>query len=492
MSFRDAPLTRLGLALAGSLAFGAWAAEAQDASLPQAVIGAFETVVTDAKKAAAAAGQTMAPTRKAKRKRQSTAKDKDKPDGDSDAQDKNDKTDKTDGKSKRDDSANAEAKAPSGKDKSPAKEQPAAADPKAKAGAGGSGAKDAATQKKDAAPDAKDSKDASKDAQKPSEKKPSELTEWPAADIELAKARCTQLLKGLNIVAVPEAPFRKGACGTPAPVRVVSIGKNPEVTFQPPAVMTCDLAASLVKWIENDVQPAARKHLGSEVIRLESMSDYSCRMALGRVGNKLSEHGKANALDIGAFVTRNGKMASVLDNWGQNHRDVARAIAEAKAAKEAAEKAAREKAEVAAASATDAAAAKDAPIPRKTIVEGLPKPDKKTSSLELAASAKPSKNGLRLTPTGLGGPKAAESADADKGSGKRKKGKPGEKVAVLPGAEGEVAPPKPTNATSRFLHDIHDAACQIFGTTLGPEANPDHVNHFHVDMAERKYKKICD
>ena len=30
------------------------------------------------------------------------------------------------------------------------------------------------------------------------------------------------------------------------------------------------------------------------------------------------------------------------------------------------------------------------------------------------------------------------------------------------------------------------------GTTLGPEANEAHRNHFHVDMAERTIKKICD
>ncbi len=39
-----------------------------------------------------------------------------------------------------------------------------------------------------------------------------------------------------------------------------------------------------------------------------------------------------------------------------------------------------------------------------------------------------------------------------------------------------------------FLHDAHDAACRIFGTTLGPEANDAHRNHFHVDMAERKVR----
>lgn len=42
-----------------------------------------------------------------------------------------------------------------------------------------------------------------------------------------------------------------------------------------------------------------------------------------------------------------------------------------------------------------------------------------------------------------------------------------------------------------FLREIHSGACEIFGTTLGPEANEAHKNHFHFDIAERR-QKICD
>ncbi len=42
-----------------------------------------------------------------------------------------------------------------------------------------------------------------------------------------------------------------------------------------------------------------------------------------------------------------------------------------------------------------------------------------------------------------------------------------------------------------FLRAIHDGACQIFGTTLGPEANEAHKNHFHLDMKERR-RPLCD
>lgn len=47
------------------------------------------------------------------------------------------------------------------------------------------------------------------------------------------------------------------------------------------------------------------------------------------------------------------------------------------------------------------------------------------------------------------------------------------------------------DARADFLHDIHTGACQMFGTTLGPEANSAHKNHFHLDMKERRHP-ICD
>ena len=46
-------------------------------------------------------------------------------------------------------------------------------------------------------------------------------------------------------------------------------------------------------------------------------------------------------------------------------------------------------------------------------------------------------------------------------------------------------------AKSVFLHRVHDDACEIFGTVLGPDANAAHHDHFHLDMKARKYRSIC-
>jgi len=292
-------------------------------------------------------------------------------------------------------------------------------------------------------------------------------------DIEAEQARCTALLKGLTLVATIKDPIEEGECGALAPVELISVGKKPEVVFSPPAIVTCDLAAALAGWVKTDVQPLAHQYLSSEIARIETMSSYSCRHAYGRKRTKLSEHGRANALDIRGFVTAKGENAFVLEDWGMTSSEIAAASAQAQqeqAAREA--EAARQLA--AAKAAADAAKARavaqgkapagtqppaSTPNPlanATTIIEGLPKA---TPSLGLNP------------PVHLGGSKLDPAAQAPAAAPK---------------------PDQPISAKSLFLRAVHDKGCLRFGTTLGPEANAEHRNHLHVDMAERKVRKICD
>lgn len=164
---------------------------------------------------------------------------------------------------------------------------------------------------------------------------------WSPDEIATANARCSVILKRIQAIAILHTPIREGECGAPAPIELVSIGKNPEVAISPPAILTCEMAEALYTWVKNDLQALANEHLSGEIIRIETMSDYSCRSAYGRAGHKLSEHAHANALDIRGFVTANAKTAYVLEGWGKPQREINAEIAAAKAA---AEKAAAAKA----------------------------------------------------------------------------------------------------------------------------------------------------
>lgn len=136
---------------------------------------------------------------------------------------------------------------------------------------------------------------------------------WTEMEITGAKAHCAAILERIHAVYAFHEPIKDGACGAPAPIELMSIGQNPEVSFSPPPIVRCDLADALDTWLEKDVQPLARKHFGSPIVKIETMSDYSCRNAYRRKTTKLSEHGLADALDVGAFITASEKTASVLD-----------------------------------------------------------------------------------------------------------------------------------------------------------------------------------
>jgi hypothetical protein len=42
-----------------------------------------------------------------------------------------------------------------------------------------------------------------------------------------------------------------------------------------------------------------------------------------------------------------------------------------------------------------------------------------------------------------------------------------------------------------FLRDARDGACKAFRTTLGPDYNALHRDHFHLDMARRPFGAVC-
>jgi hypothetical protein len=58
--------------------------------------------------------------------------------------------------------------------------------------------------------------------------------------------------------------------------------------------------------------------------------------------------------------------------------------------------------------------------------------------------------------------------------------------------QGDATEPTLAERQSAFIKDVHDEACQVFGTTLGPAATEAHKNHFHLDMKARRRAGLCD
>lgn len=128
-------------------------------------------------------------------------------------------------------------------------------------------------------------------------------------------AQCRTLLEAADAGDVPVPPRRPSPeCGYQDGIR---IGRAPgDAAFSPEGVVTrCAVAASLLIWERQVLQPAARRHFGSQVQAIDHAGSYSCRRLYGRTEGSFSEHATANAIDIVGFRLRNGTRISVLSDW---------------------------------------------------------------------------------------------------------------------------------------------------------------------------------
>lgn len=137
--------------------------------------------------------------------------------------------------------------------------------------------------------------------------------------------RCGGLLDAARSgeLAVPARSAAETQCGYTDGVRLAP-GRSGAIRFAPAGLVTaCPVAAALVIWERDVVQPAARRHLGAQITRIDHAGSYSCRRLYGRADGQFSEHATADAIDVTGFRTADGKSISVLHNWNGNQDEAA-------------------------------------------------------------------------------------------------------------------------------------------------------------------------
>jgi hypothetical protein len=105
-----------------------------------------------------------------------------------------------------------------------------------------------------------------------------------------------------------------GECGGPDIVSLQQVitKDHLSVEISPTATLRCETAEAIVDWVREDLVSGAAV-LGSFLARIENLDSFECRGQNRIVGAKLSEHGRANALDISAIRLKSGRVVRLTD-----------------------------------------------------------------------------------------------------------------------------------------------------------------------------------
>lgn len=105
-----------------------------------------------------------------------------------------------------------------------------------------------------------------------------------------------------------------GECGAPDVVELEAIvlPNNVRVAMTPPATLRCSMAEAVAQWVRDELAANASS-LGSPLRSIANYDSYDCRGRNRVAGAKLSEHGRANALDIRALMLADGRKVELTD-----------------------------------------------------------------------------------------------------------------------------------------------------------------------------------
>jgi hypothetical protein len=132
------------------------------------------------------------------------------------------------------------------------------------------------------------------------------------------EAPCTELLASgfatVELNASISGRSGDALCGDLAPVRITAIrlANGGQVELRPAAIARCGMALEFARWVRDDLERGVRA-LGTGLKRIEIAASYSCRPRNNVSGARLSEHGLANAIDVGALLLDDDRRIEIKD-----------------------------------------------------------------------------------------------------------------------------------------------------------------------------------
>jgi hypothetical protein len=120
-----------------------------------------------------------------------------------------------------------------------------------------------------------------------------------------------------------------GDCGADDAVllETVTLPDRSKVTVSPAATLRCPMAQQIADWVRDDVAPTV-KPFDAALAGLDNFASYDCRGRNNVRAAKVSEHGRADALDVRDFKLADGRELVLTDiNADKDWRNAVRSSA---------------------------------------------------------------------------------------------------------------------------------------------------------------------
>lgn len=135
-----------------------------------------------------------------------------------------------------------------------------------------------------------------------------------AASAPSAPSACQLRLAKLAVFQALGTIVGPGDCGAPDAVLLQSItlADQAKIAVTPPATLRCPMAEQIANWVRDDVSPSL-VHFGPPLRGLDNFDSYECRGRNRVRAALLSEHGRADALDVRDFKLADGRELGLTD-----------------------------------------------------------------------------------------------------------------------------------------------------------------------------------
>ncbi|RST30917.1 extensin family protein [Sphingomonas ginkgonis] len=145
---------------------------------------------------------------------------------------------------------------------------------------------------------------------------PGRFTAEKLAALRDDPAQCLALLAEAGAADRPAAAVDAGPdCRFDDAVRILPGGSR-KADFRPASPLaSCPLAAGLLLWDRDVLQPAAHDLYGERAVQLLHAGTLSCRRLYGRKAGAFSEHATANAIDLVGVRLAGGRTILVGSGW---------------------------------------------------------------------------------------------------------------------------------------------------------------------------------